>query len=103
MTPLLKVDTPELNKILEVKEDSQRIGEFLKWMSEEEINLMKSPEEKCRFCDDECVECGSVRMDYLTTKREQLLANYFEIDLVKAEKERQTLLDAVRADNERKK
>jgi hypothetical protein len=97
-----KVDTPELNRIIGVSENSQVIGEFLEWMNEKEISLMKSPEEKCRFCDDECVECGSVRMDYLTTKREQLLADFFEIDLAKAEKERQALLDAVKAENERK-
>ena len=93
-----KTDTTELDKIREVSEDSQRIGEFLEWLAEQEISLMKSPKDKCRNCY-ECEECSNVLMEYLVIRREQLLANYFVIDLIKAEKERRVLLDAIRAEN----
>ncbi len=85
----MKTKTPELNRIIGVSEDSQRIGEFLEWLAEQEITLAK--------WNDNEEELFEIRQS-----REQLLANYFEIDLVKAEKERQALLDEVRAENERK-
>ncbi len=83
-----KTNTTELSKIQEVHEDSQRIGEFLEWLSEQEIDLV---------IWDEDAEEGLIP---LVQNRELLLAEYFGIDLVKAEKERQALLDAIRAENE---
>jgi len=87
-----KTDTTELDKMREVSEDSQRISEFLEWLAEQEIVLAE-------WTGYECGECGEGLMSISQT-REQLLANYFSIDLIKAEKERQALLDAIRADNE---
>ncbi len=87
-----QIKMPELAKLLEVKGDSQRIGDFLEWLSGEEITLAK-------WTGEDCMECGGSLMD-ITQTREQLLANYFKIDLVKCEQERQTLLNAVREDNE---
>lgn len=92
--PPLSVDTPELNKVLEVSEDSQRIGEFLEWLAEQEIVLAEWVGREYGV--------GTESLMRISQTREQLLANYFEIDLVKAEKERQALLDAIRAENERK-
>lgn len=88
-----KTDTTELDKIVKVHEDSQRIGEFLEWLAEQEIVLAE-------WTGSDCDECGDEPLMRISQNREQLLANYFEIDLVKAEKERQALLDTVRADNE---
>ena len=83
--------TPELESIREVHEDSQRIGEFLEWLAEQEIVLAK-------WTGSECGRCGEGLME-ISQSREQLLANYFVIDLVKAEKERQAILDDIRAKN----
>lgn len=88
-----KVKTPELDKMLEVRDDSQRIGEFLEWLSEQEITLAE-------WTGDDCMECGGSLMDISQT-REQLLANFFVIDLDKCEKERQNLLDAVSEENQK--
>ena len=85
-----KTDTTELDRIQEVHEDSQRIGEFLEWLLGE-------------WSGSECDECGDETFIHMIQTREQLLANYFEIDLAKAEKERQALLDAVRAENNERK
>lgn len=83
--------TPEIDRMLEVKEDSQRIGEFLEWLAEQEIILAE-------WTGSDCVGCGEGYVEISQT-REQLIANYFEIDLVKAEKERQAILDNIRAKN----
>lgn len=88
----MKTETPELNRIIGVSEDSQRIGEFLEWLAEQEIVLAEWDDNAGNDAD----------LFQIHTTREQLLADYFEIDLVKAEKERQALLDEVRAENERK-
>lgn len=90
----MKTKTPELDKIVEAAEDSQKIGEFLEWLSEQEIILAE-------WTGSDCEWCGESLMCMVQT-REQLLANYCGIDLVKAEKERQALLDEVKAENERK-
>lgn len=69
--------TPELDKMLAVKEKSQPIGEFLEWLAcEWHIHLPASIEELLA---------------------EYFEAEYFEIDLTKMEKERQALLDFVRS------
>ena len=87
-----KTDTTELDKIRKVSENSQRIGEFLEWLAEQEIILAE-------WTGNEYNECGDEPLMRISQTREQLLANYFEIDLAKAEQERQALLDAIRAGN----
>ncbi len=90
----MKTKTPELNKIIEAAEDMQKICEFLEWLDEREIILAKWTGSKY------CEECGEEPLMCTSQSREQLLANYCGIDLVKAEKERQALLDEIRAANE---
>ena len=86
--------TPELKKISKVAPDSQKIGEFLEWLSGQDIVLAK-------WAESDCICGGEPEMLItISTSREQFLANYFGIDLVKAEKERQALLDDIRAKNE---
>lgn len=80
-----KVETPMLEKMQEVREQSQIIGEFLDYMAERDTYM-------CEEDDDG---------NYYPTRRntEQMLALFFEIDLVQAEKERGLLLEAVRNEN----
>ena len=89
-----KIKTPELDKMLIVASDSQTISGFLEWLEEKEIQLAE-------WSGSDCEECGDEHLVYMVQTKEQLLANYFSIDLVKAEKERQALLDEVRAANEK--
>ncbi len=74
-------DTPELDKMLEAKPDSQIIGEFLNWLFNEQHAQM------CRFDDkfDEFVP--------IFESVERWLALYFGIDLEKMEQERRAILD----------
>jgi len=78
------MDYPELEKMTTVKSESQSIGCFLEWLGEQGIDL-------CEYLED--------RNEYFATRKtmEQILADYFEIDLVKAEKERQSMLDSIRS------
>ena len=69
---------PECDKLAAVSEDSNKIGAFLDWLSEQGIRLAKYTE------DDELLEERS--------KIEELLARYYGIDLKKVEDERQSIL-----------
>lgn len=72
-------ETPMLEKLRSVRHESQQIGEFLEWLEHQGIHLMTYGE------GDE------LSPDYRGVER--LLADYFEIDLVQVEKERQALLE----------
>lgn len=87
--------TPELDKMLKIRTDSQRIGEFLEWLEGEEITLAE-------WSGSDCEECGEETLMLISMNREHLLAKYFCIDLEKAEIERQALLNDVRAKNTKK-
>ena len=63
--------TPELNKMKKVQKDSQLIGEFLEWLQNEHHVLLPKNEE-------------------------DLLAQFFEIDLKKVEKEKREILKDLR-------
>ena len=77
--------TPELDKMLEVKEKSQVIGQFLEWFQEGYV----------------IAEYSSDGADLLhaNINTEKLLAKYFKIDLKKIEKERSAILDWMRDKN----
>jgi len=75
-------ETPELEKMRGVREESQKIGRFLDWLRGEGLEVCKVGGEPF----------------YLSI--EQLLAKYFEIDLEKVEEERRALLDHLRELNE---
>ena len=83
--------TPELDKLTTVAETSQKIGEFLDWLQSEKhyiiaewIKDSESPQP---------VYCGS------HGTIEGLLAEYYEIDLNKVEREKQAILDDFRKRN----
>ena len=76
----------ELKKLIAVKDKSQTIGEFLEWLQEEDYVLSF------------WVERGQrphtwYELSPLGKSVEQLLAEYFEIDLDKVEHERRVLLE----------
>ena len=74
---------PECDKMLAVKDKSQVIGEFLEWLQcVKEIEL-------CQLID------GEEEMEYspIYFSNEELLAEFFNIDLDKVEKEKLCILD----------
>ena len=83
---------PELDKILLNKDSSQIIGDFLHWLSDE-IGITL-----CEYDGfDDYADMEKYFPYQFTT--EKLLAQYFNVDLGTAEKERQSLLDEVKASN----
>ncbi len=95
----MKMKTPELEKIHTNRDESQKIGQFLDWLrNEREIALCELAEySEYNTSSDPDVYCPA------TKTIEQWLAEYFDIDLDKAEKERQSLLDELGARNNAKR
>ncbi len=88
--PLQNTDEayPECAKLAEVSGMSQAIGEFLEWMGQD------TPIVLAQYGED-----GDLFM--ASTNREKLLAEFFEIDLNKVEKERRAMLDSIRKANDK--
>ena len=99
--------TPELDRMLAVKEQSQAIGEFLDWLENHDslklcrrglvqddaaviVNALTLKENIPE--DDELKEGYVLNM----TPIEKILAEYFNIDLAKIEQERRAILDSIR-------
>ncbi len=78
---------PELDKIKVVQDKSQEIGSFLDWL--ESIGYHIAEYKKFDEFEDE-------QLVTIFLNREQILARYFKIDLDKAEKERQSILDGLK-------
>lgn len=79
-----KIKTTECDKLADVKEKSQSIGEFVEWLTTERL---------VEFC------VRNDRSDRLMPFHftiEKLLAEFFNIDLDKVEKEKQAILDDFR-------
>lgn len=91
------METPELNKMQANRDKSQPIGGFLDWpRNEQDISLCVFDEDNPAYDDDD----NEIAVYHSVNKTtEQLLADYFGINLNKAEKERQALLDEIRAAN----
>ncbi len=97
---------PECEKALEVKDESQAIGRFLDWISEQRVELSKwgmvckGHDDGDYYCETEkeLADCNRSyeRLKPVHTRPEQLLADYFGIDLKKQEEERQSMLDDLR-------
>lgn len=73
-----RVPTPECDKLLKVKDRSQEIGDFLEWLAGQEVEL-------CTYVDKDGYH--PVR-----ESTEQLLAEYFGIDLAKIEQEKRAIM-----------
>lgn len=78
---------PQLAKSKAVNEKSQTIGEFVDWL------LIDKGYRICTFIENESPAGGQYFSEHMGTARmEQLLAEYFEIDLEAAEQERRAML-----------
>ena len=79
---------PECEKLAAVSDKSQAIGAFLEWLREtKEYEIAKWD------TDD---RLGIDKLSPVHYSIESLLAEYFEIDMNKVEKERQQILEDVR-------
>lgn len=80
-----KVETPEIDKLSAIQEQSQIVGEFLDWMMDvKRYSLVVVDPEDSRVFFHPSISV------------ENLLAEYFDIDLKKVEKEKQSILEMVR-------
>lgn len=84
-----KVNTPTLDRMLEIQEQSQLCGEFLEWLQSKYTMYDKKIKRESPFMDV-MRDTG----DYINT--EKLLAEFFDIDLGEADKEKSLLLEAER-------
>lgn len=113
------VPTPECDRMLAVADESQRIGDFLDWLEQQGMQLTRWAErtetlsESCSRCSRclgefrNCRRCGGSGSVEVTRSRqgfepdprgfEQLLADYYSIDLRKIESERRAILASLRA------
>lgn len=78
------VETTECDRLATVSGDSQTIGEFLDWLQHERAKAVTL-----------CILSDYDRFVPLRVRIEQLLAEYFEIDLDKVERERRGVLAAL--------
>ena len=83
------MDTPTLDKIAAVHEQSQAIGEFLRWLLAKETLTICRYTERAGFA-------GSDAYIPVSQSINSMLAEYFEIDLAAAERERRAILAALR-------
>ncbi len=73
---------PEHDKLMLVKDRSQAVGEFMEWLAEQGLFIC----ERGRFDD----------LHLTGRNREQLLADFFEIDLNVIEAEKRAMLEQLR-------
>jgi hypothetical protein len=91
--------TPELDKMQNVKHESQPIGEFLEWLQSEGIVLAKYDETVNSWQQmdgSELIVGSSATLMPTYDVTESLLARYFEIDLKKVEEEKRAVLEYLR-------
>lgn len=83
--------TPECDRLIEVQEDSQKLGEFYEWLQAKFHIVQKTP------------VSGQGRIHYLppVESLEQMLADYFGIDLDEVDRERRAILAEMATRNDR--
>lgn len=86
MTEPVSPQTPELDRLAAIHDDRTVISDFIYWLGTQGIHMMRW----VKSDDDE----GWVPVG---RDAEQLIADYYEIDLKKVEKERRAILAHVRA------
>lgn len=80
---------PQSEKLLEVKDQSQLIGEFLSWLNSEGYEIAEWDEN-----DDELTSEYMPEILYpVSLSIEKLLAKYFDIDLFELENERRQMIE----------
>lgn len=82
-----KIETPTLDRMVKIQEQSQLCGEFLDWFLGKYTVFDRKQKRENPFAN----VMGNG--DYIN--KEKLLAEFFDIDLVEAEKERQAILDNI--------
>ena len=88
----------ELDKLQKIQPKSQTIGEFLDWLNYTKKYAI------CAWVEITKGEWEIIPEGYypVRTQVEDLLAEYFNIDLKKVEQEKQKMLDDLRKMNEKK-
>lgn len=92
-----KSATPELDRQLEIihSGQAQTVQDFIDWLSEQKYVLARYVPEDERTDDDGIYGEQPVAV---FIQPEQLMANFFGIDLNKIDQERRALLEALRSD-----
>lgn len=78
---MTNVDTPTLDRIMEIQESAQLCGEFLEWLQEKYVMYDKNIKRDSPF-----VDVMRDPSDYIN--EEKILAEFFDIDLKEADRER---------------
>lgn len=84
------ISTPNLDKMLSVKPDSQTIGQFLEWIGEQGWEI-------CEWCEGEKRGDEDVLLP-LHMSIEKMLALYFDVNLQACEAEREAVLKNLRGE-----
>jgi len=91
--------TPELDKMMKIREQSQTVGEFVDWLRDEKNVTLCESHQHSEFCEnpDEDIECELEKDEYIpySFRIQELLAEYFDIDLDKVETERRKILESI--------
>ena len=98
--PVNGIATPETDKMIAVKDKSQAIGEFIEWLGTEGMIIARYATKEDEWADEgeERVATGTYEGDLLPvlTSIEKILAQYFGVDLNKAEKEKRAILESLK-------
>jgi hypothetical protein len=96
-----QIPTPETDKMLAVKDNSQAVGEFIEWLGRNKMVIARYASKEDEWADEgeERVATGVKEGDLLPvyTSIEKMLAKYFKIDLDKVEKEKRQILEDLRS------
>lgn len=88
MTVITPNEHPEHEKLDKIRHKSQAVGEFLDWLAEEK---------GVRLCTLQKVEEFSGRQYWpIRVSNQEIIAEFFDIDLDKLDKEKQEMLDSLR-------
>jgi hypothetical protein len=94
--------TPELDKLKAIAGKSRAVGEFVDWMQEKHKAFFATEHQHTDACGfvsryDRGELCGARSGDLfrLQTRLQKLLAEFFEIDEDKCERERRAILDSL--------
>jgi len=85
---------PECEKLRKAAPTSQKIGEFLEWLSEQGIHLATWGKREIEQDNGHCWE-EDILMLYSSTT-EKLLARFFDINLEEVEAERRDIMETLR-------
>ena len=88
-----EIKTPTLEKLKEIQEESELCGKFLDWFLKRYTVFDRKQVRESPFAD--VMRAG----DYIN--KEQLLAEFFDIDLDEANKERELLLKSLQEHKQR--